>query len=222
MVARPDCDKEAVVASGWVKTGLGMASAMLLAAEPAAAHHVMDGAMPATFADGLLSGLGHPVIGLDHLAALVAVGCLAALQRRGALLAIGYVAAMLVGAASHVGAATIPASELLAALAVVVLGGVLIATRETSVWLALGLFLAAGLAHGCALGESIVGAQPAPLYAYFAGLALIQSAIALAVMMAARALLARPRAEPLGRRLVGAGIAGIGLVILAQQIMPGT
>ena len=46
--------------------------------EPALAHHPMGGRMPATFTDGLLSGLGHPIIGLDHLAAVLAIGCLAA------------------------------------------------------------------------------------------------------------------------------------------------
>src|SRR5712671_6319681 len=46
----------------------------LLMADPAFAHHVMGGRLPATFGEGLLSGLGHPVIGIDHLAFLVAVG----------------------------------------------------------------------------------------------------------------------------------------------------
>ncbi|MCQ3942503.1 MAG: urease accessory protein UreJ, partial [Alphaproteobacteria bacterium] len=38
-------------------------SALFVAAMPAAAfaHHVMDGALPATPLQGLLSGLGHPV-----------------------------------------------------------------------------------------------------------------------------------------------------------------
>ena len=53
--------------------GCGLA-ALFFAAEPALAHHVMGGRMPATFGQGFLSGLGHPVIGLDHLAAVVAVG----------------------------------------------------------------------------------------------------------------------------------------------------
>ena len=70
-----------------------------LSAEPAFAHHVMGGRMPATFAEGLLSGLGHPVIGLDHFAAVVAVGCLAAAHRAGAALAIGFVVAMMAGVA---------------------------------------------------------------------------------------------------------------------------
>ena len=30
---------------------------------PASAHHLMGGVTPVTFAQGLLSGLGHPVIG---------------------------------------------------------------------------------------------------------------------------------------------------------------
>ena len=41
---------------------------------PAFAHHLMGGHTPATFGEGILSGLGHPVIGLDHFAAVVAVG----------------------------------------------------------------------------------------------------------------------------------------------------
>src|SRR5437763_3365781 len=71
----------------------------VMASEPAAAHHVMGGKMPASLAEGLLSGLGHPIIGLDHLAAVVAVGCVAAAHRAGALLAVGFVAAMMLGAA---------------------------------------------------------------------------------------------------------------------------
>ncbi|MGZ5836895.1 MAG: HupE/UreJ family protein, partial [Xanthobacteraceae bacterium] len=43
-------------------------------AQPALAHHVMGGAMSANWWQGLLSGLGHPVIGLDHFAAIVAAG----------------------------------------------------------------------------------------------------------------------------------------------------
>lgn len=44
---------------------------VLLAPDAAPAHHLMDGALPATPWQGLLSGLAHPVVGLDHLAALV-------------------------------------------------------------------------------------------------------------------------------------------------------
>ena len=44
------------------------AMAILLTASPAFAHHAMGGGVPSTLGQGLLSGFGHPVIGVDHLA----------------------------------------------------------------------------------------------------------------------------------------------------------
>ena len=195
------------------------AAVVSMLAQPAAVHHVMGGVLPANFLQGLLSGLGHPVIGIDHLAAVVAVGCLAAAHRFGAALAIGFVVAMMIGVAVHVGEATLPANEILAALAVVVLGAALIRPRRLHPAIALVLFTAAGFLHGYALGESIVGAEPAPLLAYFVGLALIQSAIALGALFVVRAVSAR--GEPALARLVGAGVAGLGFALLVQQLAPG-
>ena len=189
-------------------------------AAPALAHHLMGGKTPAAFADGLLSGLGHPVIGLDHFAAVVAVGCLAASHRKAAALAISFVAAMMAGVALHLQGATVPAGEILVALTVIGLGAVMLRRRQIPVPAALSLFVLAGLIHGYALGESIYGAEPTPLYAYLLGLAVIQSLIALGALYIARALTQRP-AEMSPLRLVGAGIAGIGLAVLVQQIIPG-
>ncbi|MEA2976976.1 MAG: urease accessory protein [Alphaproteobacteria bacterium] len=201
-------------------TMLFAAAALALVAEPAAAHHVMGGRMAATFGEGFLSGLGHPILGLDHLAAIVAVGCIAASQTRGAMLVVGFVTAMMAGTAAHVGEATIPASEILVALSVIVLGSVML-LRSLSSGMALALFALAGFFHGYALGESIAGAEPTPLYAYLAGLAIIQSGIALAAVTIVRGWSVRPAFEPARLRLVGAGIVGIGLAVLAQQIVPG-
>ena len=59
-----------------LKIVLHALTAILLpaAAFPAAAHHPMGGATPGTLMEGFLSGLGHPVIGVDHLLFIVAVG----------------------------------------------------------------------------------------------------------------------------------------------------
>jgi urease accessory protein len=190
-----------------------------LAAEPAFAHHVMGGRMPATFLEGLLSGLGHPVIGIDHFAAVVAVGCLAAAHRAGAALAVAFVLAMIGGVALHLHGATVPASELLVALSVITLGAILLRVRPLPVSASLGLFVLVGLTHGYALGESIYGAERSPLAAYLIGLAIIQSAVALGAMAMARAV-TRDRVDPVRLRLIGAGIAGIGLAVLMQQLIP--
>jgi urease accessory protein len=178
----------------------------------------MDGNTPVTFSQGLLSGLGHPIIGLGHLAAVVAVGCLAASQPGGALLAIGYVVAMMIGAAAHIGEATVAGAEIFVALSVVALGAVLVRTRPVRMDIAIALFACAGLLHGYALGESIAGAEAAPRYGYFIGLALVQSAMALAVMAGARAL-APGAGQPSAVRLLGAAVVCIGLVLLVRQIV---
>ena len=198
--------------------GLILASVALMS-DPAFAHHVMGGRMPVTFADGLLSGLGHPVIGIDHFAAVVAVGCLAAAHRAGPALAIGFVLAMIAGAAAHVHGTTVPGAEIMVALSVIFLGAMLLRSRQIPAGAALGLFIAVGLINGYALGESIYGAETSPLIAYFIGLAAIQSAVALAAMFAARTV-AQRQADVPTLRLIGAGIAGIGLAVLMQQVIP--
>ena len=190
-----------------------------LSIDPALAHHVMGGHMPVTFADGLLSGLAHPIIGFDHFAAVVAVACLASAHRAGSLLVVSFVVAMIVGVAIHVRGTTLPAAEIIVALSVVLLGAVLLRNRSLHTGAALALFTAVGLTHGYALGESIYGSEPSPLAGYFIGLVVIQSAVALSVMFAARAVLQR-QSEILTLRLIGAGIVGIGLTALILQVVP--
>jgi len=186
---------------------------------PALAHHLMGGHTPSTFGEGILSGLGHPVIGLDHLAAVVAVGCLAAMHRAAYALAVAFVLAMIAGVALHLHGATVPGAEILVAFSVIALGAQMLPRRQMPAAAALVLFAMVGIIHGYALGESIYGAEPTPLYAYLLGLAVIQSAIALAAAKIAGGLLRRSSdLSPL--RLVGAGIAGIGLAVLMQQVIP--
>ncbi len=187
---------------------------------PAFAHHLMGGRTPATFGEGILSGLGHPVIGLDHFAAVVAVGCLAAAHRAAYALVIAFVLAMMAGVALHLHGATVPGSEVLVALSVIALGALMLGDRQIPAAAALLLFAMVGAVHGYALGESIYGAEPTPLYAYLLGLAIVQSAIALGAAALARSLMRRQGADLSPLRLVGAGIAGIGLAVLMQQMIP--
>jgi urease accessory protein len=188
----------------------------VLLAEPAWAHHLMGGRMPATFAEGLLSGLGHPVIGIDHLACLIALAVVVAIASLNLLIPVAFVAASAVGVALHVHGADIPGAELFVAGSVVVVG-LLVARGSAlplSAWTA--LFAVTGLFHGYAYGESIYGAETTPLAAYLLGLTVVQSALAIGVA----SLIRRASAAALAPRLAGAAVAGIGLAVLAQQIVP--
>ena len=201
--------------------GIVFALATIFVVDPALAHHPMGGATPTTFWHGLLSGLGHPVIGLDHLAAIVAVGCLAATQPKGALLAAGYVVATMIGAAAHIGEATVPNAEVFVALSVVALGLVVFRKAPLRRDLVFAMFAAVGLINGYALGESIAGAEPTPIVAYFIGLAAIQTAIALAVMFGVRMLTTRAPLQLLAMRVIGAFAVGAGAAMLLQRYATG-
>lgn len=185
---------------------------------PAEAHHAMGGRMPATFTEGLLSGLGHPVIGIDHLAFIVAVGLAVGVAGLSLAMPVVFVVASALGVAIHVSGANLPGAELVVAASVILAGGLLAtgnAARGSLVmWGA--LFAVAGVFHGYAYGESIFGAERAPLGAYLIGLVIVQTAIATGVALLAR----RPLTSSLSPRLAGAVIAGIGLAVLAGQIVP--
>jgi urease accessory protein len=190
-----------------------LAASLTIASEPAFAHHVMGGQMPQTFLQGFLSGLGHPVIGLDHFAALAGVGILAALFRRGLPLVLLFSAALIGGVGLHLMRLDIPAAELLVALATVLLGFLIIA-RRWSIAIAPVLILAAGVVHGYALGESIVGAEQTPLFAYLAGIFVIQSLVSAIALLLTRRLGEAQKARSLP--FAGAAIALIGAVFAVQ------
>ena len=193
---------------------LALTLAGLAAATPALAHHPMGGMTPATLTQGLLSGLGHPVIGLDHLAALVGVGLVASRFARGLTLPVFWMAAMAAGVGLHLTSASLPYAEVLVALSVVAIG--LAATIRTTLPYALiaVLFAAGGAVHGYALGESIIGAEATPLAAYLVGLVAIQTALTTGVAFAARSLTNGAFAAP-ALRLAGLAVAVTGIATLA-------
>jgi len=193
-------------------------SALLISVGPAAAHHVMGGGVPSTFSQGLLSGLGHPVIGPDHLAFLIAVGVAVGIGGLNLVLPVLFVAASAIGVVLHVNGVTVPGAELIVAASVVIVGVLIARGRELpfAAWVA--LFGLAGLAHGYAYGESIFGAEPSPLGAYLLGLVMIQSAIVLGVAFLWRGSGATVSA--LAPRLAGAVVIGVGLAVLIGQLVP--
>jgi urease accessory protein len=188
----------------------------------------MGGQTPATFMQGLLSGLGHPVIGIDHLAFIVAMGVAVGVAGLSLAIPALFIVASGIGVALHVRGIALPVAEFVVAASVLVVGTMVASGRamQTSGWASgwtsgwtwgwAALFAIAGLFHGYAFGESIFGAEPTPLAAYLLGLVIIQSALATGVALMAR----RSSVAAVQPRLAGAVIAGIGLAVLAGQLVP--
>jgi urease accessory protein len=171
--------------------GLGLLL-LALSATNASAHHVMGGRMPATFMDGLF-GAGAS----DYRDRPFRGG------RRGGL------------PCRHAQRRADACDWLYRSDD----GALLVGHRQMPTGRVLTLFALVGLVHGYALGESIYGAEPTPIYAYLIGLGVVQGAIALVAVKIARGFAGGPTTlSPL--RLVGAGIAGVGLAVLVQQVVP--
>ncbi|QKD81816.1 HupE/UreJ family protein [Thermoleptolyngbya sichuanensis A183] len=215
-------DRRTVLASkpgaGWRSGALLLLAGMALCAEPALAHHALGGETPKTFLEGFLSGLAHPVIGLDHFAFVVAIGLLAAKQGWGLLFPISFLLAALGGTTLHLNSVDLPAVEIAIALSVFLIGLGLGLQKTLPLGGAIAFGVLAGVFHGYAYGESIIGATPSPLSAYLLGFTLIQAAIALGAGWLGDRLLRRTSERARALTLPGLAIAGVGLVFLLQAI----
>ena len=185
---------------------LGIISLLLLGS-PAFAHHPfgMGDSSQLTGWTGLISGIGHPLLGPDHLLFLLAIAFIG-LKRPTAwilpMLAIG-LGGSLVSQFIPLPDAVATWAEALVSLSLVVEGLIALSVAPAT-WL-LPLF---GL-HGFLLGSTIVGAEPTPLVAYFCGLLIGQGVLLALVCSLSQTVINRLGEQ--GRRL-GAGIwIGIGI-----------
>ncbi|MGB3240938.1 MAG: HupE/UreJ family protein [Geitlerinemataceae cyanobacterium] len=194
-------------------------SLILWVASPAFAHHPFGGKTPANFFEGFLSGLGHPVVGFDHLAFVVAVGLLA-VTRGTVLIPIAFVVAALAGTGLHLAAWDLPIPEVVISASVLGIGVLLAVRNALPGWALAGLAAIAGVFHGYAYGEAIVGANMNPLLAYLLGFTAIQLAISIGCYRIGKAVLQREGERPgLPLQFAGFTICGLGAAFLASSVI---
>uniref|UniRef100_B8HP89 HupE/UreJ protein n=1 Tax=Cyanothece sp. (strain PCC 7425 / ATCC 29141) TaxID=395961 RepID=B8HP89_CYAP4 len=197
---------------------LGVGWMVTTAVHPALAHHAMGNSTPANVWEGLLSGLAHPLIGLDHLAAVVAIGLLCAGLKRGIFLPITFLLTANVGTTLHLLRLDLSFAELAIALSVLTLGLLLLLGQRLNPWLLGSLAAIAGIFHGYAYGESMTGAGLNALLGYLIGLSLSQYGIALmAYKLKDWSDTQQPRWALRFRQLSGIAIALIGLGFLVAS-----
>ena len=176
---------------------------LALGANPASAH--------AGHEAGLAAGFLHPLMGADHVAAMVAIGLWAASLgwRRGWLPPVGFLAGMAGGIALGLTGGIglgFGFVETAAAGSLIVLGAMLAMAQPFRTALALPLALVAGLVHGLAHGGEIASAALPTALGMLAGSALLHGFGAALGMASARYVGAL--------RFGGAAIAGFGALLL--------
>lgn len=184
---------------------LSIGALLALFAGGAAAHSGHAG-------ESLMSGLAHPLLGVDHMLTMLAVGLYAAMQKAGSrwMLPAGFVSAMLAGAGLGALGVEMPLVEGGIAASLLVLG--LLLALLVRLPLAAGLPLVAsfalfhGHAHFLEMGHQV-------LASYAAGFALAAAALHAAGFALAR-WMPESRRGRAGKRLAGGVLAGSGLVLL--------
>lgn len=180
--------------------------AALVAVNPAIAH---DGT---SMKRGFLSGVMHPVSGLDHLLAMVAVGLWGAALGRPLIVALPIIfpAVMAGGGLLGITGVPIPPVEIGIAASVIMLGLAVAARYKASVWLACILVGIFGLFHGYAHGQELPAASDPAAY----GLGFIIATGTLHVAGISIGLLDRWPTWRLPIRAIGIGIAVAGFYFL--------
>lgn len=201
----------------------GIVALELLITAPAFAHHPLGGKLPANFFEGIMSGFGHPVIGFDHLAFVIASGLIALKITGGIIIPVAFVIATGIGAGIHLVSIDLPIPEIIIAASVVIFGILLAIKGKRQKNLNYGLKITtlaamAGIFHGFAYGEGIFGAEPTPMIAYLIGFIIIQLAIALGTYFIAERAIKSIPAKYL-TRFAGSAIAACGIVFLSAAIM---
>ena len=182
------------------------------------AHHPFGGNTPTNALQAFLSGVGHPVIGLDHLAFVIAAGLIAAIFNRGLFIPVVLVMTSLLGTLVHVGNINLPASEIVISASVVVFGLFLAMKNSLPSGIIIALAAIGGLFHGYAYGEAIVGTGMSSLLAYLIGFSAIQMSIAIGFYLLARKIGANCDAKPLKLRFAGFILAGMGVALTATVL----
>ncbi|GAB6039874.1 HupE/UreJ family protein [Endothiovibrio diazotrophicus] len=161
-------------------------------------------------ASGFLHGLLHPVSGLDHLLAMLAVGAWALHVGGRAVWALpaAFVGLMLGGAGLALAGVSLPAFEPMIALSVVVLGGVIAFGVRMPVVAGSALVGLFGLFHGFAHGSEL--ATPAAALGYGVGFVITTSMLHLAGIGFASLLM---RGHERYLKLAGGVVAGAGVAL---------
>ena len=186
---------------------LVLLAAALLAPLPALAHPGGD------HVHGFATGLLHPLTGLDHLAAMVAIGLWAGLLggRSLWLLPAGFLGGMAAGGVLGMTGIGLPGVQAGILASVIVLGALVGAAGRLPAAFALPMVAAFGLLHGHAHGTEAVGGA----FGYEAGFLIATAALHGAGLLLAAG--AAQRGQQVALRFAGGASAAIaaGIVLLS-------
>ena len=114
------------------------------------AHHPLNGEIMENFNDGFLSGIGHPILGLDHLLFIIGVGLISFLSKRFLNFSFTFIGGTILGLVSMIWGLYLPFYEIMISFTLLLLGYLILARRQ--IRYNGSLFTLFGVFHGWAYG----------------------------------------------------------------------
>ncbi len=114
------------------------------------AHHPLNGGVMENFNDGFLSGIGHPILGLDHLLFIIGIGLISFLSKRFLNFSFTFISGTILGLVSMIYGLYLPFYEIIISFTLLLLGYLILARRQIG-YNGL-LFTLFGVFHGWAYG----------------------------------------------------------------------
>jgi urease accessory protein len=182
---------------------------LVSAARPALAHTTGS-------SGGFTSGLAHPVSGIDHIAAMIAVGIWGAQLGRPALwvLPVTFPVIMAVGAFLGLVGLPLPGVEIGIAVSGIVLGALVAAEATPRLWVSMALVAAFAVFHGHVHGTELPENQDGVLYS----MGFVCSTGLLHATGILIGYVHRWRAGAFVLRALGAMICAVGVYFLVQAL----
>ena len=187
--------------------------ALAATATPALAHTGAGGVI-----GGLSAGFLHPVFGIDHVLAMLAVGMWGAQLGGRAVwvLPVAFPMVMALGGAAGILGLDLPGVEIGIAGSVVVLGLAVALAARPPVWAGAVIVGALALFHGHAHGTELPGALDPLAY----GIGFVTATGLIHAAGIGIGLIARLPRGALALRAVGGAVCAAGLVLLAGPLLP--
>ncbi|MEH2303933.1 HupE/UreJ family protein [Nostoc sp.] len=181
-----------------------------------------------TWWEGFLWGLADPVIGLDCLVGIVAIGLLSSMFVRGAAIAGYFVLAAILGIVIHLFHLNFPGIEIAfagsvgAAIAIstIVFSTMLMMPNQPNFVVLAWMGISAGLFQGYTVADSIIGAEMMPLIAYIVGMTLTLFVVAMSAreIGGAMGMGEINRTLPWKISIAGFAFCAIGIVFLSNSM----
>ncbi|MBD2509293.1 HupE/UreJ family protein [Nostoc muscorum FACHB-395] len=199
---------------------IGAIAALILISLLSSLSGTPDSHTITTWWEGFLWGLADPVIALDSLVGIVAIGLLSSMFVRGAAIAGCFALAAILGIVIHLFQLNFPGIEIAIAISTIVFSTMLMMPNQPNFVVLALMGISAGLFQGYTVADSIIGAGMMPLIAYIVGMTLTLFVVAMSAreIGGAMGMGEINRTLPWKISIAGFAFCAIGIVFLSNSM----